>query len=164
MTKRGYTVSNEFIRIVLPLAISTLSSHSGRHIMTVWGVSGGIPLHRAGLGSTDIPGYQSCLGEGVYDKDHKGRILARIWKLIIKSCHDSWVIILARSMKKVRQIGRWDLPRKSPSLRLMQERASSTIAGRGRTGTYDCHWLMQYWWLLPSKLLSCRWKFYMTTR
>jgi hypothetical protein len=59
MTKRGYVVSNESLSILLPEPISTLSSHSGRQMMMECGVSGGIPLHRAGLGNTDILGGQS---------------------------------------------------------------------------------------------------------
>ena len=66
MTKRGYVVSNKSISLLLCLAISMLSSHSGREIMTECGVSGGIPLHLAGLGNKDIPGWKSCLGKG-YD-------------------------------------------------------------------------------------------------
>ena len=56
MLKRGYVVSNESIIILFFLASSTTSSHSGTEKMMECGVSGGIPLHRAGLGNTDIPG------------------------------------------------------------------------------------------------------------
>ena len=54
MAKRGYVVSNLSRSILLFLPISTLSSHPGREKMMECGVSGGMLLHRAGLGNTDL--------------------------------------------------------------------------------------------------------------